>query len=133
MRVQAPVQVEITEGTSLEAAQQMLKDAGLQPPLLVKPLWTDGREGSHGLAVLHDLRSLEKLMLGHVSSDLKPPLVLQQFVEHGGVLFKASGGGAVWPYMCGACAVSLCACACACVLGERGERERGFHVGGVRA
>jgi len=36
-------------------AKQRLQGAGLHPPLLVKPLWTDGREGSHGLAVLHDI------------------------------------------------------------------------------
>jgi len=68
-------------------AQQRLDGAGLQPPLLVKPLWTDGREGSHGLAVLHDIKSLEKLVVGQ-SHDLQPPLVVQQFVEHGGVLYK---------------------------------------------
>uniref|UniRef100_A0A7S0RNW4 Inositol-tetrakisphosphate 1-kinase n=1 Tax=Chlamydomonas leiostraca TaxID=1034604 RepID=A0A7S0RNW4_9CHLO len=87
-RVQAPVQVEIGEGTTLEEAQQLLRQAGLTTPLLVKPLWSDGREGSHGLAVLHDLSVLGKLLSGHISSDLKPPLVVQQFVEHGGVLFK---------------------------------------------
>mmetsp|Transcript_15093 Transcript_15093/g.40824 ORF Transcript_15093/g.40824 Transcript_15093/m.40824 type:complete len:443 (+) Transcript_15093:139-1467(+) len=87
IRVQAPVQVEIPEGSTLEQAKQRLEGAGLQPPLLVKPLWTDGREGSHGLAVLHDIKSLEKLVVG-LSEDLQPPLVVQQFVEHGGVLYK---------------------------------------------
>lgn len=88
VRVQAPVQVEILETTTLAEAEQMLRDAGLKPPLLVKPLWSDGREGSHGLAVLHDLQSMGKLLQGAISSDLKPPLVVQQFVEHGGVLYK---------------------------------------------
>lgn len=88
VRVQAPVQVEISESTTLGEAYQLLQSAGLKPPLLVKPLWSDGREGSHGLAVLHDLQMLEKLLSGRVSSELKPPLVVQQFVEHGGVLYK---------------------------------------------
>lgn len=73
-------------------AKQRLEGAGLQPPLLVKPLWTDGREGSHGLAVLHDIMSLEKLVVGR-SQDLQPPLVVQQFVEHGGVLYKVRALG----------------------------------------
>mmetsp|Transcript_10669 Transcript_10669/g.22930 ORF Transcript_10669/g.22930 Transcript_10669/m.22930 type:complete len:422 (+) Transcript_10669:247-1512(+) len=88
VRVQAPVQVEIHEGTAVAEVHQLLADAGLRPPLLVKPLWTDGREGSHGLAVVHDMPSLEKLLQGSVSTELKPPVVVQQFVEHGGVLHK---------------------------------------------
>ncbi len=77
---------------SLDEAQGLLQAAGLRPPLLFKPLWTDGREGSHGLAVLHDLAALGRLLEGGVSSELKAPLVVQQFVEHGGVLFKVRGG-----------------------------------------
>ncbi|KXZ48736.1 hypothetical protein GPECTOR_25g320 [Gonium pectorale] len=87
-RVQSPTQVEILEGTTLDEAQSLLRSAGLVAPLLVKPLWTDGREGSHGLAVLHDMGSLGLVLQGGLSSELKPPLVVQQFVEHGGVLFK---------------------------------------------
>ena len=48
--------------------------------------------GSHGLAVLHDMAALGKVLHGAVSSELKPPLVVQQFVAHGGVLFKVGGG-----------------------------------------
>ncbi|KAG2493670.1 hypothetical protein HYH03_008184 [Edaphochlamys debaryana] len=87
-RVQSPTQVEIREGCSQADAEAQLAAAGLAPPLLVKPLWTDGREGSHGLAVLHDLGVLGKVLQGAVSDELKPPLVVQQFVEHGGVMFK---------------------------------------------
>lgn len=87
-RVQSPCQVEIPEGMSVSEAQVLLEEAGLMPPLLVKPLWTDGREGSHGLAVLHDMEAFAALLQGSVSSELKPPLVVQQFVEHGGVLYK---------------------------------------------
>jgi inositol-1,3,4-trisphosphate 5/6-kinase/inositol-tetrakisphosphate 1-kinase len=73
---------------TLEEAQKILDAAGLHPPLLVKPLWTDGREGSHGLALLHDVEALGKILQGSISKELKPPLVVQQFVEHGGVLYK---------------------------------------------
>jgi inositol-1,3,4-trisphosphate 5/6-kinase/inositol-tetrakisphosphate 1-kinase len=88
--VQAPLQVEIAEGTSEAEAQAALAAAGLAPPLLCKPLWTDGRDGSHKLAVLHDLEALGRLLRGAVCNEFKPPLVVQQFVEHGGVLFKVS-------------------------------------------
>lgn len=88
MLVQAPLQVEIAEGTTEVEAQAALAAAGLVPPLLCKPLWTDGRDGSHKLAVLHDLEALGRLLRGAVCHEFKPPLVVQQFVEHGGVLFK---------------------------------------------
>jgi hypothetical protein len=94
--VQAPLQAEIAEGTSEADAAAALAAAGLAPPLLCKPLWTDGRDGSHKLAVLHDLEALGRLLRGAVCSEFKPPLVVQQFVEHGGVLFKVrafEGGG----------------------------------------
>lgn len=90
IRIQAPPQVEVPEGTTLQQAQQLLQAAGMHFPLLVKPLWTDGREGSHGLAVLHDTDSLQQVLSGQVPSELQPPLVVQQFVQHGGVLFKVS-------------------------------------------
>jgi hypothetical protein len=86
--VQAPLQVEVAEGTSEAEAQAALAAAGLAPPLLCKPLWTDGRDGSHKLAVLHDLDALGRLLRGAVCHEFKPPLVVQQFLEHGGVLFK---------------------------------------------
>lgn len=90
--VQAPLQVEIPEGMTEAEAQAALAAAGLSPPLLCKPLWTDGRDGSHKLAVLHDLEALGRLLRGQVCHEFKPPLVVQQFVEHGGVLFKVCWG-----------------------------------------
>jgi hypothetical protein len=115
--VQAPLQVEIAEGTSESDAAAALAAAGLSPPLLCKPLWTDGRDGSHKLAVLHDLEALGRLLRGAVCSEFKPPLVVQQFVEHGGVLFKVrvqtlrTSGGSVLPlcvYMPMACSGWRC-------------------------
>ncbi len=60
--VQAPNQVNIPEGASVAQALALLEQAGLQPPLLIKPMWTDGREGSHEMAVLHDFHALERLL-----------------------------------------------------------------------
>ncbi|XP_042514620.1 inositol-tetrakisphosphate 1-kinase 3-like [Macadamia integrifolia] len=53
--------------------------AGLMLPLVAKPLVVDGSAKSHELSLAYDQFSLSKL---------EPPLVLQEFVNHGGVLFK---------------------------------------------
>ena len=87
-RVVAPPQVQISEDLSLLEAKAIMAASGMTPPLVVKPVWTDGREGSHGLAVVHDMESLSNLLAGEAGSSVKPPVVIQEFVEHGGVLFK---------------------------------------------
>ncbi|XP_011088035.1 inositol-tetrakisphosphate 1-kinase 3 isoform X1 [Sesamum indicum] len=53
--------------------------AGLRVPLVVKPLVVDGSAKSHELFLAYDHFSL---------SELETPMVLQEFVNHGGVLFK---------------------------------------------
>ncbi|KAL5560922.1 hypothetical protein UlMin_030669 [Ulmus minor] len=53
--------------------------AGLRLPLVVKPLLVDGSSKSHELFLAYDQFSL---------SELEPPLLLQEFVNHGGILFK---------------------------------------------
>ncbi|KAJ4899010.1 Inositol-tetrakisphosphate 1-kinase 2 [Raphanus sativus] len=54
-------------------------EAGLKFPLVAKPLWIDGTAKSHQLFLAYDKRSL---------AELEPPLILQEFVNHGGVMFK---------------------------------------------
>ncbi|XP_038994479.1 inositol-tetrakisphosphate 1-kinase 3-like isoform X2 [Hibiscus syriacus] len=54
-------------------------EAGLRLPLVAKPLVNDGSAKSHELSLAYDRYSLQKL---------EPPLVLQEFVNHGCVLFK---------------------------------------------
>lgn len=53
--------------------------AGLKLPLVAKPLVVDGSAQSHALSLAYDEFCL---------TSLSPPLVLQEFVNHGGVLFK---------------------------------------------
>ncbi|XP_073287189.1 inositol-tetrakisphosphate 1-kinase 4-like isoform X1 [Primulina huaijiensis] len=53
--------------------------AGLRVPLVVKPLFVDGSAKSHELFLAYDQLS---------PSELEPPMVLQEFINHGGVLFK---------------------------------------------
>ncbi|XP_062101588.1 inositol-tetrakisphosphate 1-kinase 3-like isoform X2 [Humulus lupulus] len=53
--------------------------SGLTLPLVAKPLVSDGSAKSHELSLAYDRYSLQRL---------EPPLVVQEFVNHGGILFK---------------------------------------------
>ncbi|KAM7531006.1 hypothetical protein LguiB_034416 [Lonicera macranthoides] len=48
-------------------------------PVIAKPLVADGSAKSHKMSLVFNSDGLQKL---------KPPIVLQQFVNHGGVIFK---------------------------------------------
>lgn len=54
--------------------------ASLNFPVIAKPLLVDGSAKSHAMSLVFNVQSLAKL---------KPPVVLQEFINHGGVLFKA--------------------------------------------
>ncbi|XP_008787233.2 inositol-tetrakisphosphate 1-kinase 3-like isoform X1 [Phoenix dactylifera] len=76
-KIGVPRQLVITEDpTSIPRA---VAEAGLTLPLVAKPLVADGSAKSHELSLAFDQFALSKL---------DPPLVLQEFVNHGGVLFK---------------------------------------------
>lgn len=53
--------------------------ASLTFPVIAKPLVADGSAKSHKMALVFNHDGLNKL---------KPPIVLQEFVNHGGVIFK---------------------------------------------
>ncbi|XP_024166039.1 inositol-tetrakisphosphate 1-kinase 3 isoform X3 [Rosa chinensis] len=72
-----PKQLTITKDPS--SIPNEVAKAGFKLPLVVKPLLVDGSAKSHELFLAYDQCSL---------SELEPPLVLQEFVNHGGVLFK---------------------------------------------
>ncbi|GMH23204.1 hypothetical protein Nepgr_025047 [Nepenthes gracilis] len=76
-KVGVPRQLVIEEDAS--SIPDAVVKAGLMLPLVAKPLYADGSAKSHELSLAYDQYSLKKL---------EPPLVLQEFVNHGGVLFK---------------------------------------------
>uniref|UniRef100_A0A5B7AW60 Inositol-tetrakisphosphate 1-kinase n=2 Tax=Davidia involucrata TaxID=16924 RepID=A0A5B7AW60_DAVIN len=76
-KVGVPKQLVIKKDPS--SIPDAVNKAGLMLPLVAKPLVVDGSAKSHELSLAYDQFSLEKL---------EPPLVLQEFVNHGGVLFK---------------------------------------------
>lgn len=73
---------------SPEEAREAAGNAGLSAPFLGKPLYADGREGSHGLLVMADEEGLEQLAKGPRPTTPEFPIVLQHFVPHGACLFK---------------------------------------------
>lgn len=93
--VSVPTNTTLREGSSFAAAAQQLQAAGLRYPLLAKPVWADGREGSHALAVVGTQAGLRRLVEGRAAGEsaghFALPVLLQQYVDHGGCLFKVGG------------------------------------------
>ncbi|KAI9106588.1 hypothetical protein K1719_022116 [Acacia pycnantha] len=76
-RVCVPKQLVVKKDAS--SIPELVNRAGLTLPLVAKPLVADGSAKSHELSLAYGPYSLQ---------NLEPPLVLQEFVNHGGVLFK---------------------------------------------
>ncbi|XP_074570283.1 inositol-tetrakisphosphate 1-kinase 3-like [Curcuma longa] len=76
-KVGVPKQLVITKDPS--SIPEAVNKARLGLPLVAKPLVVDGSAKSHELSLAYDEFSL---------SMLDPPLVLQEFINHGGILFK---------------------------------------------
>ncbi|XP_020702327.1 inositol-tetrakisphosphate 1-kinase 3 isoform X2 [Dendrobium catenatum] len=75
-KIGVPKQLVITKDSS--AIPDAVSKAELTLPI-AKPLVVDGTAKSHELSLAYDAFSLSKL---------DPPIVLQEFVNHGGLLFK---------------------------------------------
>ncbi|CAK9145307.1 unnamed protein product [Ilex paraguariensis] len=60
-------------------AELEIEREGLKFPVIAKPLVADGSAKSHKMSLVFNNDGLNKL---------KPPIVLQEFVNHGGVIFK---------------------------------------------
>ena len=84
--VRAPKQIIAVAGTELQVRAQV-DAASLRFPLLAKSLRADGSSDSHKVAIVHDQDGLACVARGAVPG-LKPPCVIQEYVNHGGGLFK---------------------------------------------
>ncbi|KAK1604444.1 hypothetical protein QYE76_028117 [Lolium multiflorum] len=80
--LRVPLQVTIHDTSDL-ADPDLL--AALRFPLIAKPLDVDGSAGSHAMSLVYRRDGL---------AGLRPPVVLQEFVNHGAVLFKVYVVGA---------------------------------------
>ncbi|KAJ6846329.1 inositol-tetrakisphosphate 1-kinase 1 [Iris pallida] len=71
-----PSQVVVYDSAALSDSRAV---GALRFPVIAKPLVADGSAKSHKMSLVYHRAGLLKL---------KPPLVLQEFVNHGGVIFK---------------------------------------------
>ncbi|KAJ6811407.1 inositol-tetrakisphosphate 1-kinase 1 [Iris pallida] len=71
-----PSQVVVYDSNALSDSRAV---GALRFPVIAKPLVADGSAKSHKMSLVYHRAGLLKL---------KPPLVLQEFVNHGGVIFK---------------------------------------------
>ncbi|KAL3649615.1 Inositol-tetrakisphosphate 1-kinase 5 [Castilleja foliolosa] len=72
-----PKQIAVYDAEAV--AEMDLNSKGLKFPVIAKPLVADGSAKSHKMSLVYNRDGLSKL---------KPPVVLQEFVNHGGVIFK---------------------------------------------
>ncbi|CAI9768131.1 unnamed protein product [Fraxinus pennsylvanica] len=61
-----------------------IETEGLKFPIIAKPLVADGSANSHQMALVFSKEGLK---------GLNPPIILQEFVNHGGVIFKVYVAG----------------------------------------
>ncbi|CAK7327844.1 unnamed protein product [Dovyalis caffra] len=67
---------------TLNSNDELIRDLGF--PLIAKPLMANGGATSHKMYLVFDKEGLDKL---------ETPIILQEFVNHGGVIFKAYVAG----------------------------------------
>ncbi|KAG6435056.1 hypothetical protein SASPL_106706 [Salvia splendens] len=91
--LQAVDQLEIANGFSVGVPKQVSVenpqspiDCGLSFPVIAKPLVANGSAGSHQMSLVFNEEGLRGLKL-------RQPFVLQEFVNHGGVIFKVYVAG----------------------------------------
>ncbi|KAF7806081.1 inositol-tetrakisphosphate 1-kinase 1 [Senna tora] len=79
-----PKQAVIHESKALDDDANAIEELGLKFPLIAKPLMANGSDSSHKLCLVFDREGLKTLSV---------PVVLQEFVNHGGVIFKVYVAG----------------------------------------
>ncbi|XP_022947125.1 inositol-tetrakisphosphate 1-kinase 1-like [Cucurbita moschata] len=90
-RIEAPRQVVVNDlDIIIKDGLNAFRDLGLKYPVIAKPLESDGSAKSHQLSLVSNDNGLK---------GLNPPIVLQEFVNHGGVVFKV--------YVVGECVVCV--------------------------
>ncbi|KAM1270241.1 hypothetical protein ACFX2I_002332 [Malus domestica] len=80
-KISVPKQVLVDHYPEGEEATNLL--AGLEFPVIAKPLLANGSAKSHEMCLIFNPKGLRSLL-----ADTDSPILLQQFVNHGGVVFK---------------------------------------------
>ncbi|KAM1206481.1 hypothetical protein ACFX14_007304 [Malus domestica] len=81
LKISVPKQVWVDHYPEGEEATNLL--AGLEFPVIAKPLFAIGSTESHKMRLIFSPKGLRSLL-----ADTNSPILLQQFVNHGGVVFK---------------------------------------------
>nr|XP_043625820.1 inositol-tetrakisphosphate 1-kinase 5-like [Erigeron canadensis] len=81
-----PPQILIQDSASLKSFE-LTNYKDLNFPLIAKSLLADGTTKAHNMSLVFNQEGLTKGL------ELDPPLVLQQFVNHGGIIFKVYVAG----------------------------------------
>lgn len=95
-----PTYTVLDAACSFDDAIRQLHKENLSTPLVVKPIWADGRDGSHALAVVTLETGLRRLLEAGTELGLSLPAVAQRYVPHSGCLFKVRfsiNGGSMLP------------------------------------
>ena len=88
-RCGVPPNTTLPEEVTYQAVLQIVDELGMTMPLVAKSVWADGREGSHALAVVNTVEGLRQLVeCPPPPGGFGPPCLLEQYVDHGGCLFK---------------------------------------------
>ncbi|KAM1168008.1 hypothetical protein ACFX13_030630 [Malus domestica] len=80
-KISVPKQVLVDHYPEREEATNLL--VGLEFPVIAKPLFANGSAKSHEMCLIFSPKGLRSLL-----ADTDSPILLQQFVNHGGVVFK---------------------------------------------
>lgn len=79
IEVFTPKSLEIKAGTTIEEASDAIAREGVKFPILAKPVWATQKEGSHTMTMIFNVDHLK---------DLPIPCIIQEFCNHGGVVYK---------------------------------------------
>ncbi|KAK3279762.1 hypothetical protein CYMTET_12371 [Cymbomonas tetramitiformis] len=77
--VQAPRQIHIPECSQRKQIQELVETNALRLPFIVKPLCAGGKATAHDMFIVRNYDEL---------AALQPPLIVQEFINHGGILYK---------------------------------------------
>ena len=79
IQVYVPKSLEIPADCSVEKLEELVDDAGIQFPVLGKPLASSTAKGAHDMTLVFSRKRIR---------DLPLPCLLQEFRNHGGVIYK---------------------------------------------
>ncbi|KAL1291370.1 inositol-tetrakisphosphate 1-kinase 1-like isoform X1 [Arachis ipaensis] len=92
--VGVPYQVVVDdEKKTKNSVEEMVMGSNLRFPVIAKPLYADGTMKSHELCLVFDAQGLRETLNKNAAGGAATPVVLQEFVNHGGVVFKVYVAG----------------------------------------